>query len=448
MSSLLAADIYSAPDTGLRLVITASSVPRRPTEIRLLPADTELEDGNAAVVLLRMIWEQQHFMQNVAPQIDDLAQLPFDDPKVANDFHFDNFYRQMRHAAYMRDAKWEYPLNQRPLSMVLLPDVQGMRQFAGRGMKLWINQRLASQDHLDAIEGLRVQLACARHVSKTPFLVSHLVAYSVADAALDNCETLMSRPRSPNLYYALGMLPEHLGDVASALQWEAVMLERSLPSLDSPWPDYEDAEAWERVAADFSQFMEMELAEPLGAIEAAELSARMLAAATGYLSKVMEFSATKLAKMTPQAIVTIWVLELNRMVQAEVEAAYALPQPQAIAQLLEISKAIEERVASIKAPATPFLRQPWRTYLGLNRFQRRVKYLQTIEAIRDYAAKHEGKLPSSLADLSLPVPHDPLTSTDFEYQLADGQATLAMPLIAGVEPEAQTRQIRQITVAP
>lgn len=75
---------------GVSLAIYPQRVPRIPDQ-RLLPADPELKPGNAAVVLLRMIWEQQRFMQETLPQLDELAELPYHDPRVLDGFSFGSF---------------------------------------------------------------------------------------------------------------------------------------------------------------------------------------------------------------------------------------------------------------------------------------------------------------------------------------------------------------------
>ncbi len=48
--------------------------------------------------------------------------------------------------------------------------------------------------------------------------------------------------------------------------------------------------------------------------------------------------------------------------------------------------------------------------------------------MRQYAAKHESKLPPTLADVKdLPIPSDPLTGKPFQYGADDDKATLALP---------------------
>ena len=69
------------------------------------------------------------------------------------------------------------------------------------------------------------------------------------------------------------------------------------------------------------------------------------------------------------------------------------------------------------------------------RTDRRFAAMRCVEAIRHYAAKHEGKLPASLADVKeLPIPSDPLTAKPFEYALDGDKATLSLAKPAEKKP--------------
>jgi hypothetical protein len=59
-----------------------------------------------------------------------------------------------------------------------------------------------------------------------------------------------------------------------------------------------------------------------------------------------------------------------------------------------------------------------------------------IEALRLYAAGHNGRLPDKLDDVTeVPIPHDPLTGGDFIYRLNVGIAVLETPLPKGLSPQ-------------
>jgi hypothetical protein len=62
------------------------------------------------------------------------------------------------------------------------------------------------------------------------------------------------------------------------------------------------------------------------------------------------------------------------------------------------------------------------------RVERRLNVVQYIEAIRLYAANHNGTLPPSLEAITeAPVPIDPATGKFFEYRVDGSTATLTAP---------------------
>src|SRR5262249_39426248 len=50
------------------------------------------------------------------------------------------------------------------------------------------------------------------------------------------------------------------------------------------------------------------------------------------------------------------------------------------------------------------------------RLQQRIALLRVVEALRMYAAEHKGSLPAQLADVSVPLPVDPVTGKPFLYE--------------------------------
>jgi len=71
----------------------------------------------------------------------------------------------------------------------------------------------------------------------------------------------------------------------------------------------------------------------------------------------------------------------------------------------------------------------------LARMDRQIPALQCIEAVRMYAAGHDGKLPASLAQLTellrTPVLIDPVMAAPFPYKLVGDTAVLEMPVPPG-----------------
>jgi hypothetical protein len=72
-----------------------------------------------------------------------------------------------------------------------------------------------------------------------------------------------------------------------------------------------------------------------------------------------------------------------------------------------------------------------------------------VEAIRAYAAGHEGRLPTALTDITdLPVPQDPATGQPFHYALTGGKAMLIAPPPPGERASQLTTMRIELTMAP
>jgi hypothetical protein len=56
--------------------------------------------------------------------------------------------------------------------------------------------------------------------------------------------------------------------------------------------------------------------------------------------------------------------------------------------------------------------------------EHRIAVLRHVEALRMYAASHEGKLPDKLEGIGVPLPPDPFTGKPFAYALTGGTAKL------------------------
>lgn len=122
----------------------------------------------------------------------------------------------------------------------------------------------------------------------------------------------------------------------------------------------------------------------------------------------------------------------NDQIHSEIEAAYCLPPPAAIKKLSQLDVECKKIVDELEAPASPFPTNPVGIYLTLHRFDRNVKLLQIIEAIRDHASRN-GELPKELSGLDLHCPNDPLTGKPFEYRISNTQAVLNTPEIPGLD---------------
>jgi hypothetical protein len=199
------------------LTVSGVAVSSPVLEHRLLPAEYELRDGNAATILLRLPWDRADFMNLEVNKFSGILEIPFteiDQIRAAGEGLPPALYSEIHRSAYRRTAVWEYPIDEGPQSQVLLNDVQGARQLIFRGLAVWIRFQIIDGKIDKAREGVLVGLSNARHFARTPFLICHLVAAVNSNLMLDRLEELIEQPNCPNFYWPLTALSAVSGSAA------------------------------------------------------------------------------------------------------------------------------------------------------------------------------------------------------------------------------------------
>jgi hypothetical protein len=106
-------------------------------------------------------------------------------------------------------------------------------------------------------------------------------------------------------------------------------------------------------------------------------------------------------------------------------------------QAQEGLRRVERRLADARDgnPLIAIIPPVHRAYLTGVMLDRRVAALQTVEALRNYAAAHDGQLPAQLEELSeTPAAPDPTTGKPFAYRVEGNQVTLESPAPPGERP--------------
>jgi hypothetical protein len=80
------------------------------------------------------------------------------------------------------------------------------------------------------------------------------------------------------------------------------------------------------------------------------------------------------------------------------------------------------------------------------RLEQRLALFRHIEALRIQARPPVGKLPRKLADISLPLPNDPMTGKSFAYEVKDGVAHLRTTAPQGEEKNPEFNLHYEITI--
>lgn len=422
VQGLLVAADERAP---VELTIHARAIESPVLKYRLFPGEAELKPGNAAVILLRLPWEEAPYVSQMMPTLRDWDARPLSDPAWKTAPNLLPFYDEIKRAAYRRDASWEYPIGEQPLQLILLPDVQGLRTLLGYGLSAEIRRDIAHARLDMARERILVGLANARHMAATPFYVNQLVAATIHRAMLDRTAELISQPASPNLYWALSSLPKSRTQLDRAASLEASAFLLGFPAageLDRA----RDPQEWSRMFDQLAEFLRLTGDSQRAAeMSVDKLLPRFTALGRAELPQLTSTSAEAVAAMADHEVAVRWFVVTIVRHQQQVSATLCLCPTEAWTSLARLHARREQLEQATGLKFTFF--SPTSAYLAIWSLERKIHALRIVEAVRHHLATHDGKLPATLADIeSVPVPLDPLSGRPFEWKLIDaGSARLS-----------------------
>jgi hypothetical protein len=409
----------------------------------LLPQAHELTPGNAAERYKQALAALKKAGDATGSDIDDWlelspAELPRDKArKLLNDYR--EVFRLADQAARSESCDWGITERIRKMGLgVTLAEIQDMRKLA---------RLLALRARLDALEGrtdqavrdLQTGFAAARHVADNPTLICSLVGLAISAITAQELDLLLSQPNAPNLYWALADLPKPFIDMRKGLEGERLFLYGTFPGLleavnnpGAPPLTPEQLKPGVKVLVEefgFGKEYPARAATSL-LIRAKHKAAKEALVAAGH-------PRTRVEKMPHLEVALLHAMLQYDRLYDEALKWQTFPYPQLRQGLEQAERALlKERtlslVPSADAPALPlatlFVPAVQRVFAARARTDQRFAALRCVEAVRLYAAAHNGRLPPTLADVKeVPVPDDPVTGQPFAYRLANGVATLEGP---------------------
>ncbi len=84
--------------------------------------------------------------------------------------------------------------------------------------------------------------------------------------------------------------------------------------------------------------------------------------------------------------------------------------------------------------------------LAQGRVDQRIALLRHVEALRLYAAEHDGTLPAKLCEVPVPLPVDPFTGKPFRYEVTGNTAHLRGTPPAGKETDTTFNIHYEVTI--
>ncbi len=466
-ASAAAAVQLAPPDanqpTVVELLVAPAPEPQPALRYSLLPTPAERTPGNAVQLYYRAILMQKLRPKEYWQEYGDKSKLWLaagsDDAAAKVEMgqwlaEQRNAIAEIRLAAFRERCDWEIRFQDlRGLDTIniLLPEIQECRNLA-RTLQLQARYQMLDGRPSDAFQTLRVGYQLARDTAQPQNLICGLVGIAISNMMNEELLHLI-QATDTNYYWALVALPDPLVDLRPALETELNLPFQLFPFLA-------DAETADRTQAEWRRLI-VDCVGNLGNLEGggkalegwqAELAATALLAKLYPVAKERlvagGMDAAKVEAMPVGQVVAIHTARSIRYAYHELFKTFLLPQDEAARRLPTVTSRLisegylgggEALSGQGGLPVAGILLPGYENILTASlRVPRNLAALQTIEAIRMQAAADGGKLPASLAAVTIvPASDNPATGQPFAYSLdaATGTATLDVPPLGKLTPQ-------------
>ena len=446
------------PGEPVHLVLHPAALPEPSLKYPLLPARADLAPGNAAAMYYRteaLLLQSSAVREDVQETHWDhwflmpLGEIPLDQVRdKLSDARL--LLHEVERAARYRQCDWE--AEGRPEGFGLLPP--DLRGFGRVAVLLGVRARadVAERRYPEALHTLQSGYALAHHLGQGPSFNHLLVGEVVVNLMNHELEEFVQQPATPNLSWSLASLPRPFFDPGPAVDEEATLLERAWPWLkrleEKPLTVEEVRTIREAIRKKLGETAPDE-ADMDRALAAAYPDAKRALLARGD-------AGSRLDAMPPFQVVALDALRDYRRARLEylkwfrVPAGWREPAYRPAAQgyrevLTRLDRLVFGGLLRAQQIGDPAALE--KAYTAIDAVDRHFAALRCVEALRLYAADHDGRLPARLAEITgVPVPPDPLTGTPFDYE-ADGDAgRLSGPLPPGERPASVHSLTYEITL--
>ena len=432
------------PTPVIHLAAQASKAPGSPLANRLLPDALDLVDGNAAPLWVRAgraarevrhKWTAQQWQWTHTNGMP-LKKLPR--KEVAALLRKHSTALQLADLAALRKrCDWGHlPLTVENVPLMDLGEIQSLREIANL-INLRCRLALAEGKFAEARRSLGTGLRLARHVGHGQTVIHDLVGIAIASIMLGRVEEWIQLPGSPNLYWPLTVLPRPFIDSRRSIRRELGTIYRSVPQVRRIKEKIlSDEEARALVRDTFATLCQVGNDEVPGWLKKVAPTVLALRYYPGAKKALIAAgrSVKEVEAMPSLQVVMLALLADYDQLREQVENWLAVPSWQGYDALQKVYDSHRKKakkdgnvVTGLTALLVPALSK---VYQAQMRLDRQIAGLRGAEALRQYAASHDGKEPAKWADLKdLPGPIDPFTGKglDAYYKVEGGKAVLDIP---------------------
>ena len=338
---------------------------------------------------------------------------------------------QIEQASLRESCEWGLPFREQGIR-TLLPQLQDMR-FLSMLIALQARVDVAAGRHDRAIHWLRVGYTMARHLNSQAVLVQGLVAAAVVGQVNKAMRDFVQSPGAANMYWPLMSLPQPLLDIEKMLEWERAWVYFTCPALKEVRASAMTPQQWQHLIGQIGWIHNAGpgMAEnPIaGPVYGALMGMQAFPGAREYVLK-HGYTKEQLELMPVSQVLGIYFIDSYEGWCDETFKWASVPYWQARPHLLKIEQEFL-RDRDLLNPFLNLLPALSGAFGSLAAMDRDFAALRTIEAIRAYAATHEGRLPESLDDMLDPAESlDSFTGKPFEWKSDGGAGVLTAPTVA------------------
>ncbi|HTM54966.1 MAG TPA: hypothetical protein VL175_13115 [Pirellulales bacterium] len=442
----------------VKLTVTPAGPPHPRLRYRFAPEARQLAEGNAAAMYYRAIvmFQQDDRERKTSQQVIDwldlpLAELPRDAARKMIS-RYSGVLDEVRLAARRKTTEWDLPLKEGGVA-TLLPEIQEIRELA-RLMALDVRLAILEGDFAAVSRKLESMYTMGRQVGESGTLVSMLVGVAVRRMASTEVGHWIAHSGSPNAYWALTCLPGSMGYLAGGIESEDLWIQGSIPYANLLGAAVLTPRQLEHLAHEVGSLMDSQWTNGGFNVEFSSGETRDVRVPAGVALLPLVLRAYPACKrqllesdiapelieaMQPtQVVVLRWVQVYRELLDEMVIWARHAPMEmrRALAQIddrfEDLARRPEAVLAKLMLPAMSAASR------AVIRGDQRIAMLRVVEALRLYAAAHEGRLPAALDRITeVPVALDPVSGRSFDYRLNGDTAVITSAEKGIVNPDTQ-----------
>jgi hypothetical protein len=419
----------------IRLNVMPAPAPKPALRYRLLPELKEMHPGNPIQHYMKTMMEQKKFLfdEEAFQHREKLLAMPLKELPVQELRDYGRFaLSQADWAARLDHPDWQVLLKLKADGIeVVIPEVQAMRSLM-RALQVRFRAEIARGRFDDAIRTAKTFFAMSRHLGEHPTLVGDLIGMAIARVAIVHLEKMLVQPGCPNLYWALTNLPSPLIPLDKGMDGERVMHQWLFRDLNDSAPMSKDQ--LKKFLADKDKSLEIGLPKPGKPGVRAWLDARTKddAVVGAARQRLVEHGLAEERLLRFPADQVILLDEKRELEERFDDVVKTINFPFWQVEALDAQIKLKKPPALFADLLQPIALSACRAQGGVDQ---RIALLRHVEALRLYAAEHDGTLPAKLSDVLVPLPVDPFTGKPFHYEVTGNTAHLRGTPPPGLEKE-------------